>query len=118
MSSLQLARRLKGEAKPKGKANVKDKAYGQGQAQPQDPVSSSGAGSNGSNGWNCIQPSHPMGKLGSQTVKYQTQALVASDPENNPPLLKHYAGLTKYSDKLKFALQRKIGRTDNFMTAS
>ena len=80
--------KLKGKAQPKGKANVKGKASGQDQAQPQELVSSSGVGSKGILGWNCIQPGQPMGKLGSQVVKYQLKALVASDPENNTPLAK------------------------------
>ena len=46
----------------------------------------------------------PMGKLGSQAVKNQVNALVASDPEHNTPLMKRYDGLTKTSDNLKFAL--------------
>ena len=77
--------KLKGKAQPKGKANVKGNAYGQGQAQPQEPVSSSGAGSKGSKGGKCIKPSQPLGKLGSQAVKYQMKALVAIDPEENTP---------------------------------
>ena len=32
-------------------------------------------------GWGCTQPSQPMDKLGSQTVKNELKALVAHDPE-------------------------------------
>ena len=57
-----------------------------------------------------------MGKLGSQVVKHQLKALVASDPENNTPLMKHCEGLTKHSDKLRFALPLKLDRAGNFIT--
>ena len=43
---------------------------------------------------------------------------MASDTEKNAPLMKRYEGLTKHSDKLKFALQLKLDKTGNFMTAS
>ena len=59
-----------------------------------------------------------MGKLGSQTEKYQMKALVASGPEKTIPLMQHYEGFTRYTDKLKFALQLKLDTTGNFMTAS
>ena len=55
-----------------------------------------------------------MGKLGSPVVKYQLKALVASDPEKNTPLMKHYEGLAKHSDKLRFALQLKLDRIFQF----
>ena len=58
----------------------------------------------------------PLGNLGSQAVKYQLNALAAIDPERTTPLMKHYEGLTKYSDKLKFALQLSLDRTGSFMT--
>ena len=73
--------KLKGKVKPEGKAHVKGKADDQDQAQPQYLVSASGVGSKGSNGWNCIQPGQPLGKLGSQYLKYHLQGLVESDPE-------------------------------------
>ena len=62
----------------------KGKAYGQyqDQAQPQELVALSCVGSKGSLGWNCVP----------QAVKYQLNALVASDPENNTPLIQHYEG--------------------------
>ena len=41
--------KLKGKAKPKGNAYVQGKADGQDQALPQQPVSSSGAGSRSGN---------------------------------------------------------------------
>ena len=85
----------KGKATPKGKANVKGKAYGHDKGHA--PLL----------GWNCIQASQPLGKTGSNTVKYQVQALVARDPEKITPLMQHYEGLNKHSDKLKFALQLK-----------
>ena len=59
-----------------------------------------------------------MAKLGTQAVKYQCQALVASDPENKTPLMQHYQGLTKYNDKLKLALQLKLDKTGIFMTVT
>ena len=97
----------KGKSKPKGKINVNGKADGQyqDQAQPQELVSSSGVGSRSGNGWNCIQPGQPIGKLGSQVVKYQLNAVVAIGPAKNTHLLKHCEWLTKYSNKPKFALR-------------
>ncbi len=81
--------KLKGKAKPKGKANVKGKADGQDRAQAQYPVYSSGAGSNGSNGWNCIQQGQPMGKPASQYVKYHLHASVEATQTKKHSLLKH-----------------------------
>ena len=51
-------------------------------------------------------------------MKYQLTALLASDPENKTSLMKQYEGLTKYSDKLTFALHRKLDKAGNFMTAT
>ena len=59
-----------------------------------------------------------MRQFGAQIVKDHLKALVASDPEKNTHLLNHYEGLTKYYDKLKFALQLKFDRDGSFMTAS
>ena len=101
----------RGKAKPKGKANVKGKADGQDQDQalPQELVFCSRCvGSNSIVGWDCIQPGQPLGKAGSLVAKYMLNALVASDPEKYTPLMQHDQGLTKYSDKLKFALQLNL----------
>ena len=64
-----------------------------------------------------MQPAgQPIGKLGSQVVKYQLKALVASDPEQNNSRLQHYEGLRNNADKLNFALHVKLDKTGNFMT--
>ena len=65
---------------------------------------------------------HPIkptkGRTCSQAVKYKSNACVASDPDNDTPLMKHEKGLTKYSGKLKFALHLKLGKTQNFTNAT
>ena len=60
-------------------------ADGQEQDQNQDKPKQPGVGSGGNLRWDCVKPSKPMGKLGSQAVRYKVKALVASDPENNTP---------------------------------
>ena len=59
----------KGQGKAKSKAKPKGKANHKGNAKR--------VRSNRTTGRDCIQPGQPMGKLGSQIVKYQFQALVA-----------------------------------------
>ena len=59
-----------------------------------------------------------MSNLCSQAVKYHLNALMARAPEKNTYRLKHNEGLTKYSDKLKSALQLQMDKIGNFMTDS
>ncbi len=73
--------KLKGNGHHKGQANVEGKADGQ--DQDQDQPQGLGVGSKISLGWTCTQPGQPMGKLGSQGVKYELQASVAKDIENS-----------------------------------
>ena len=63
----------KGKAKPKGKANVKGKADGQDKGQSRLL------------GWNAVQAGQPLGKTGSNAVRYQLKALVARDLEKHTP---------------------------------
>ncbi|MFM7982545.1 MAG: hypothetical protein ACKPKO_24805, partial [Candidatus Fonsibacter sp.] len=58
-----------GKFKAKGQANPKGNASDKGKAKC--------VVSKWTTGWDCIQPSQPIGKPGSQTVKYHLNALVA-----------------------------------------
>ncbi|MFM7983740.1 MAG: hypothetical protein ACKPKO_30895, partial [Candidatus Fonsibacter sp.] len=76
---------LNGKAKPNVKATVEDMPYGQDQDQNQDQPKQPGVGSIRKLGGDCAQPGRPMGKLGSQAVKYQLKVLVAMYLDKNTP---------------------------------
>ncbi|MFM7988930.1 MAG: hypothetical protein ACKPKO_57420, partial [Candidatus Fonsibacter sp.] len=56
-------------------------------ARPMIMAYTTRVGSKCTTGRDCIHPSQPMGKLGSQTVKYQLKAfsLQKKNPNNNTP---------------------------------
>ena len=117
-------KRAKGPAKAKAKASIaKAKAGGLAKAKSKAKEASSARctkelGTSGGKGWDSIQEGQPMGQLGAQTVKDHLKRLVAQDPVKNNKLLGHYESLQGYSAKLNFALQLKLDRDGNFMTAT
>ena len=59
-----------------------------------------------------------MGQLGAQTIKDHLKRLVAQDPVKNKKLLDRDESLKGYSAKQNFALQLKVDKGGNFMTAT
>ena len=100
-----------GKAKSKGKANSKARPMSRARQMAKTRT----------------RPSFLDGTPSRQASPWAKLAQILSGTSSRPwwhatpgstPFMKHYEGLSKHSDKLKFALQLKLDRISSFMTAS